>query len=85
MKDYNFLISDDRLHKSGLTKTLLIKSGVGAKGGLEQFWNMRGWGGLAKETGDVFKGGGFICWYPLCSVNIHPLHKKIFHESNMKA
>ena len=58
MKDYNFLISDDRLHKSGLTKTLLIKSGVGAKGGLEQFWNMRGWGGLAKETGDVFKGGG---------------------------
>ena len=40
MKDYNFMIFDDRLHKTrfckkkwGLTKTFLIKRGVGAKGG----------------------------------------------------
>ena len=39
MTYYNFMISDDRLHKTrfckkgGLTKTFLIKRGVGAKGG----------------------------------------------------
>ena len=40
MKDYNFMRSDDRLHKirfckkrGGLTKTFLMKRGVGAKGG----------------------------------------------------
>ena len=49
MKDYNFMISDDRLHKTrfckkegGLTKTFLIKRGVGAKGGgLERFRILR--------------------------------------------
>ena len=41
MKDYDFMISDNRLHKAifckekkgELTKTFLIKRGVGAKGG----------------------------------------------------
>ena len=59
MKDYNFMISDDRLHKTrfckkkrgGPTKTFFIKSGIGAKGGgLERFRILRG-GGLAKKRG----------------------------------
>ena len=53
MKDYNFIISDDRLHKTrfckkkggGLTKTFLIKREVGAKGGRERFRILRGGGG----------------------------------------
>ena len=56
MEDYNFMISDDRLHKTrfcnkkgGLTKTFLIKWGVGAKGGLERFRILRA--GLAKKRG----------------------------------
>ena len=64
MKDYNFMISDDRLHKTrfckkkvGLTKTFLIKRGVGAKGGLERFRILRG--ALTK------KAGFFIPWCPL--------------------
>ena len=51
MKDYNFMISDNRLHKTRfyerLTKTVLIKTGVGAKakeGGLERFHILRGVG-----------------------------------------
>ena len=64
MKDYNFMISDDRIHKTrfckkrgGLTKTFLIKRGVGAKGGLERFHILRR--GLAKKRGGVtFLGGG---------------------------
>ena len=50
MKDYNFMISDDRLHKTGfckekggrVTKTFLIKREVGEKGGLERFHILRG-------------------------------------------
>ena len=52
MKDYNFMISNDRLHKirfcrkkGELTKTFLIKRGVGAKG-------------LAKKRGVTFLRGG---------------------------
>ena len=49
MKDYNFMISDDRLHKTrfckkkgggGLTKTFLVphkEGGWSAKGGLNDF------------------------------------------------
>ena len=70
MKDYNFMISDDGLHKTrfctkrGLTKTFLIKRGVGAKGRLERFRILTGEGGRQKEGGDFFKGG-FIRWCPL--------------------
>ena len=66
MKDYNFMISDGRLHKTRfckkkgrLTKTFLMKTGVGAKGGLERFgilgrvWPERGGGG------DFFKRGSY--------------------------
>ena len=55
-------IKQDFVKKGGLTKTFLIKRGVGAKGGgLEQFRILRGVGeGLAKKSGVTFlgKGGG---------------------------
>ena len=76
MKDYNFMISDDKLHKTRfckkrgeLSKTFLIKKGVGAKGGgLERFRILRGeWGGgwPKRGGGDFFKDA-FIPWCPLC-------------------
>ena len=57
MKDYNFMISDNRLHKTrfcekkggGLTKAFLIKRGVGAKG--------RGLNNFAFEGGQPKRGG----------------------------
>ena len=62
MKDYNLMISDNRLHKTrfckkrkgGLPKTFLIKRGLGAKGGgLEQLRTLRE-GGLAKKRWVTF-------------------------------
>ena len=60
------MISDDRLNKTrfckkkgrGLTKTFLIKKGVGAKGGLERFCILRRGGVWPKRGGDFFRGGG---------------------------
>ena len=74
MKDYNFIISDDRLHKTrfckkkggGLTKTFLVKRGVRAKGGLERFRILRG-GGLAKKRGVTFLRGGVHTLVPTMS------------------
>ena len=70
MKDYNFMISDNKLHKTrfckkkevGLTKTFLIKRGLGAKGGeeLERFCILRR--GLAKKREVTFlRGGSYPC------------------------
>ena len=62
MKDYNFMISDDGLHKTrfctkrGLTKTFLIKRGVGAKGRLERFRILTGEGGRQKEGATFLRG-----------------------------
>ena len=61
MKDCNFMIPDDRLHKTRFCKkgwwlTFLIKRGVGAKGGgLEQFCILRGGG---QKEGVTFLGDG---------------------------
>ena len=69
-------IKQDFVKKGGLTKTFLIKRGVGAKGGgLEQFRILRGvGGGLAKKSGVTFLGkggGGFIPWCPLWELEYH--------------
>ena len=68
MKDYNFMISDDRLHKARFCKkrrggegaakqNFPYKEGVGAKGGgvLERFCILREWGW--PKTGMTFLGG----------------------------
>ena len=61
-------IKQDFVKKGGLTKTFLIKRGVGAKGGgLEQFRILRGVGGGGvgqKEWGDFFREGGGEDSYP---------------------
>ena len=78
MKDYNFMISDDRLHKArfcekkgGLTKAFLIKRWVGAKGeGLEQFRILRGvW---SKRGGRDFLKGGGLGSYPGAHSVVNP-------------
>ena len=68
MKDYNFMISDDRLHqirfckkKRGGQNFLHKGGGLEQKGGFERFRILRGGVGQ-KEGGDFFKEGG--CSYP---------------------
>ena len=59
------MISDDRLHRTrfckkggGLTKTFLIKRGIGAKGGALTISYFEGGVGLAKKKGVTFLRGG---------------------------
>ena len=70
MNDYNFMISDDRLHKTrfckkkeggcgGVNQNFPHKEGGWSKrGGLEQFRILRG-GVDQKEEGDFLKGGSY--------------------------
>ena len=75
MKGYNFMISDNRLHKTrfckkrGANQNCPHKEGVGAKegGGLERFHILRGRGGVGQKEGvTLAKKRRVIPWCPLC-------------------
>ena len=91
MKDYNFMVSDDRLHKtifrrkSGgvgrggwwwLSKTFLIKRGVGAKRGgvLERFHFLMG--GDAQKEGVTFLR---VVSYPGAHYSMNVTVRHAFH------
>ena len=83
MKDYNFMISDDRLHKTrfckkkcGANQKFSHKEvGWSKRGGLERLRILRGGGFSQKEGGNFFKEGGS---YP----GAHNMYAKVLFTCN---